>query len=253
MVNQMMCDASLRAKVQQTVPCSQAASRQRGGHAGRDTPGMCLRLVTQLEWNNMPVRDPPQPHMDDQTALYLRLAFTEADSGIRESLLDTLGMTKDLSADAQQMLFVPDLVDTYGHLTPKGIFLTSLDCEPENGCLLWTAHELRVLSEAIAIFAVMSRASAFCVHRIQKDATASRRGPTYYSRCMEYLYVDSTVDQATRQRRRLKVWGKYNLSQRPFEVLCEYCSLIVDKCVKQPFSVLSKHVSQYGMLMDAIH
>ena len=26
MVNQMMCDASLRAKVQQTLPCSQAAS-----------------------------------------------------------------------------------------------------------------------------------------------------------------------------------------------------------------------------------
>ena len=33
MVNQMMCDTSLRAKVQQTVPCSQTASRQRGGWA----------------------------------------------------------------------------------------------------------------------------------------------------------------------------------------------------------------------------
>ena len=103
MVNHMMYDASLRAKVQQTVPCSQTASRQRGGRAGRDTPGMCLRLVTQL--------DPPQPHMDGQTAL-----------------LDTLGMTnKDLRAEAQQMLFVHDLVDTYGQLTPKGIFVASLD------------------------------------------------------------------------------------------------------------------------------
>ena len=52
MVNQMMYDATLRAKVQQTVPCSQAASQQRGGRAGRDSPGVCVRLVTQLEWNN---------------------------------------------------------------------------------------------------------------------------------------------------------------------------------------------------------
>ena len=42
MVNQMMYDATLRAKVQQTVPCSQAASMQRGGRAGRDSPGVCV-------------------------------------------------------------------------------------------------------------------------------------------------------------------------------------------------------------------
>ena len=39
MVSQMMYDATLRAKVQQTVPCSQAASQQRGGRAGRDSLG----------------------------------------------------------------------------------------------------------------------------------------------------------------------------------------------------------------------
>ena len=60
MVNQTMYDASLGAKVQQTVPCSQAASRQRGGCAGRDSPGMCLRLVTQLEWKDMP----PKIHLN---------------------------------------------------------------------------------------------------------------------------------------------------------------------------------------------
>ena len=30
-----------------------------------------------------------------------------------------------------------------------------------------------------------------------------------------------------------KVWGKYNLSQRQFEVLQEYRELVVDKCSKQ--------------------
>ena len=144
MVNQMMYDATLRAKVQQTIPSSQAASQQRGGRAGRDSPGMCVRLVTQVEWNNMPPRDPPQPHMDDQTSLYLRLASTEAVSSIREKLLDTIGMTKQLRAKAQQVLFLHDLVDTYGHLTTKGTFVSNLDCETEHGCLLWIAKEYNV-------------------------------------------------------------------------------------------------------------
>ena len=57
--------------------------------------------------------------MDDQTSLYLRLASTEAISSIRERLLDTIGMTKELRAEAQQILFLHDLVDTYGHLTER--------------------------------------------------------------------------------------------------------------------------------------
>ena len=35
--------------------------------------------------------------MDDQTSLYLRVASTEAVSSIREKLLDTIGMTKELT------------------------------------------------------------------------------------------------------------------------------------------------------------
>ena len=163
MVNQMMYDATLRAKVQQTVPCSQAASMQRGGRAGRDSPGVCVRLVTQVEWNNMPPRDPPQPHMDDQTSLYLRVASTEADSSIREQLLDTIGMTKQLRAEAQQTLFLHDLVDVYGHLTDKGNFVSNLDCETEHGCLLWIANEYHVLPEAIIIFYHPVKESYFCV------------------------------------------------------------------------------------------
>ena len=100
---------------------------------------MCVRLVTQVEWKNMPPRDPPQPHMDDQTSLYLRLGSTEADASIRERLLDTIGMTKEMRAEAQQVLFLHHLVDTCGHLTTKGTFASNLDCETEHGCLLWIA------------------------------------------------------------------------------------------------------------------
>ena len=83
--------------------------------------------------------------MDDQTSLYLRLVSTEADASVREMLLDTIGMTKEWRAEAQQVLFLHDLVDTYGHLTTKGTFVSNLDCETEYGCLLWMANEHKVL------------------------------------------------------------------------------------------------------------
>ena len=236
MVNQTMYDATLRAKVQQTVPCSQAASQQRGGRAGRDSPGICVRMVTQVEWNNLPPRDPPQPHMDDQTSLYLRLASTEAVSSIREKLLDTIGMTKQLRAEAQQVLFLHDLVDNYGHLTTKGTFVSNLDCETEHGCLLWIAKEYSVLPDAITIFTVLARNATFVSNEFKKlmphpdgdlhTILNAWNAATW----VQQLTKGMDTEPAT------KVWGKYNLSQRQFEVLQEYREFVVEKCSKQ-FSI----------------
>ena len=236
MVNQMMYDATLRAKVQQTVPCPQATSQQRGGRAGRDSPGLCERLVTQVEWNNLPPRDPPQPHIDDQTSLYLRLASTEAEVSIREKLLDTIGMTKELRAEAQQVLFIRGLVDTCGHLTTKGTFVSNLDCETEHGCLLWVANDYMVLPDAITIFTIPSRNPTFVSNEFKKllphpdgdlhtmlNAWNAATWPQQLTKGME-------TEPAT------KVWGKYNLSQRQFKVLQEYLESVVEKCAKQ-FSV----------------
>ena len=236
MVNQMMYDATLRAKVQQTNPCSQAASLQRGGRAGRDSPGVCVRLVTQLEWNNMPPRDAPQPHMDVQTSLYLRVASTEAVSSIREKLLDTIGMTKDLRAEAQQMLFLHDLVDVYGHLTDKGNFVSNLDCETEHGCLLWLAKEYSVLPDAITIFTILARNPTFVSNEFKKllphpDGDLHTMLNAWNAASwLQQLTLGMDTESATR------VWGKYNLSQRQFEVLREYRRFVSEKCSKQ-FSI----------------
>ena len=236
MVNQMMYDATLRAKVQQTVPCSQAASLQRRGRAGRDSPGVCVRLVTQLEWDNLPPRDPSQPHMDDQTSLYLRVASTEAVSSIREKLLDTIGMTKELWAEAQQMLFLHDLVDVYGHLTDKGNFVSNLDCETEHGCLLWLAKEYDVLPDAITIFTILARNPTFVSNEFKKllphpDGDLHTMLNAWNAASwLQQLTMGMDKEPATR------IWGEYNLSQRQFEVLKEYRGFVAEKCSRQ-FSI----------------
>ena len=181
----------------------------------------------------MPPRDPPQPHMDDQTSLYLRVASTEADSSIREQLLDTIGMTKQLRAEAQQTLFLHDLVDVYGHLTDKGNFVSNLDCETEHGCLLWIANEYHVLPEAIIIFTILSRNPTFVSNEFKKllphpDGDLHTMLNAWHAAAwLQHLTRGLDKEAAT------KVWGKYNLSQRQYEVLCEHRRFVAEKCSKQ--------------------
>ena len=171
--------------------------------------------------------------MDDQKSLYLRVASTEAVASIREKLLDTIGMTKELRAEAQQMLFLHDLVDVYGHLTDKGNFVSNLDCETEHGCLLWLAKEYNVLPDAITIFTILARNPTFVSSEFKKllphpDGDLHTMINAWNAALwLQQLTLGLENETATR------IWGKYNLSQRQFEVLREYRGFVAEKCSKQ--------------------
>ena len=61
------------SEVDATVPCPKTASKQRAGRAGRTTPGINIKLITQQEWDNLPDTEPPQPRLEDPIPIYLRL------------------------------------------------------------------------------------------------------------------------------------------------------------------------------------
>ena len=148
-------------------------------------------------------------------------------------LLDTIGMTKELRAEAQQVLFLHDLVDSYGHLTTKGTFVSNLDCETEYGCLLWMANEHKVLSEAITIFTILSRNPTFVSNEFKK-LLPHPDGDLH--NMLNAWNAAMWIQQFTRNwetEPATRVWGKYNLSQRQFEVLQEYREFVVERCSKQ--------------------
>ena len=95
LVNVIYHDPSTNVKVQATMPCSKAASEQRAGRTGRDKDGQCVRLVTQDQWNRMPLRDPIQPRLIDHTQLYLRLSLPDV-TDLREILLQKMFMIKPM-------------------------------------------------------------------------------------------------------------------------------------------------------------
>ena len=160
LVNVIYHDPSTNVKVQATMPCSKAASEQRVGRTGRDKDGRCIRLVTQDQWNRMPLRDPVQPRLIDHTQLYLRLSLPDV-KDLRETLLQKMSMTKTMRHRALQKLMLLGMCHQDGTITSLGKFAAELGCEPENAVLLWYANEFQVMEDALTIFAILERGPSF--------------------------------------------------------------------------------------------
>ena len=122
--------------------------------------GQCIRLVTQDQWNRMPIRDPIQPRLIDHTQLYLRLSLPDV-ADLRDTLLQKMSMTKPMKQRAMQKLMLLGMYKQDGTITALGKFAAELGCEPENAVLLWYANEFQVMEDALTIFAILARGPNF--------------------------------------------------------------------------------------------
>jgi ATP-dependent helicase HrpB len=121
-----------------TLPASQAAMTQRAGRAGREAPGLCLRLCSAAEFNAHQRYDEPELQRADLCNAYLqakaagfpdlgRLPWLQAPpAGHVEAAHDTL-----LSLGA---------LDAEGELTPKGRALARAPLHPRLGAVAWEAR-----------------------------------------------------------------------------------------------------------------
>ena len=168
LVNQVVFDPQTRTTIQATVPCARSASIQRGGRAGRNVPGICVRLVTPEEWDMLPEKEPPQPLIEDCTQVCLRL-LQHASPKVRIQILDELEIPDALRSQALEGLRMLGMAHVVGELTAMGKFAAELESsEVEHAAFLWHAHQQGVLPEAIIIFAVLSRGMGFVAPEIKE-------------------------------------------------------------------------------------
>ena len=232
LVNVIYHDPSTNVKVQATMPCSKAASEQRAGRTGRDKDGRCIRLVTQDQWNRMPLRDPIQPRLIDHTQLYLRLSHPDV-TDLREILLQKMSMTKPVRHRAMQKLTLLGMFNNDGTITSLGKFAADLGSEPENAVLLWYANEFQAMEDALTIFAILEGGPSFTT-REQRIKVPHPDGDMHslVNVWHYFQWLDQRTNALSKEEKE-KTWSKEHVSFRNYQTVSDFRKEVADRCKLQ--------------------
>jgi len=130
-----------------TRPVSRAAAEQRTGRAGRQAPGLCLRLMSSERFAQLPAADPPELEEADLSPLVLEAALWGSPPE-RLSWLDPPPAAALAAARAELAALgalndpTPATAGGTGSLTPHGRELAELGLHPRLGHLLLKAGTL---------------------------------------------------------------------------------------------------------------
>lgn len=112
---------------------SQAACVQRAGRAGREGPGMVMRLYSAFDFSLRRAAELPNVLTQDPTSLLLFRAALGA-SDVEPPLLEE--PSAEARAHAHRLLTLWELIDLNGTITARGKAVISLPVEPRLGVLL---------------------------------------------------------------------------------------------------------------------
>jgi ATP-dependent helicase HrpB len=141
-----------------TEGISRAEADQRAGRAGREGPGVCIRLWSPLEHNGrLPARPPEVCRVDlSEAVLQIRLLRFASPAAFPWFEPPEAGAL----AAADAFLAALGALDPAGTVTPLGRRLAELPLHPRLGRLLLEADRLGCLDEAALVAALLSEGAA---------------------------------------------------------------------------------------------
>lgn len=120
-----------------TLPASQASMTQRAGRAGREAPGVALRLCSAAEYGMRARFDTPELARADLSGAALQ--SLAAGFGALETLDWVEAPPPEHLASAARLLTDLGAVDASGKLTPKGLALAKAPLHPRLAAVAWEA------------------------------------------------------------------------------------------------------------------
>ncbi len=120
-----------------TLPASQASMTQRAGRAGREAPGVALRLCSAAEFGMRARFDAPELARADLSAAALQ--SLAAGFGALETLDWVEAPPPEHLTSAKRLLADLGAVEPSGRLTPKGMALAKAPLHPRLAAVAWEA------------------------------------------------------------------------------------------------------------------
>ncbi|KAF4966053.1 hypothetical protein FSARC_6253 [Fusarium sarcochroum] len=138
-----------------TAPISQASAHQRAGRAGRTRPGVCYRLYTKDDFNEIMLpTTPPAILLSDLSELILQIKAMGIDDVANFDFIDR--PDPEVFFRALEDLVAMDYLTDTGAITPKGQKASKLPVHPVWYNALEKAHELGCSDEMITIAAIQT-------------------------------------------------------------------------------------------------
>ena len=154
-----------------TVGASKAATDQRRGRAGRQAPGVCIRLWSESEQANRPMEEPPEILTSDLTSLALQVAAWGATEPSELPWLDPPPTVAYSAAVAT--LTSLGAFDEKGRLTDHGRAMNQLGAEPRLAHLMLRGAD----SEAQGLAGATATACALAASLADRDLLSGRERP----------------------------------------------------------------------------
>jgi ATP-dependent helicase HrpB len=137
-----------------TVRVSQAAADQRRGRAGRQGPGLCLRLWPEQEMRALKAHEEPEILVADLSPLVLELANWGVADRTALRFLDP--PPEAAFAQARDLLIELDALDDKGAVTQMGKLMARLPLHPRLAHMIVRAKDLAAGTLAADLAAVLS-------------------------------------------------------------------------------------------------
>jgi ATP-dependent helicase HrpB len=140
-----------------TEPISSDAAQQRSGRAGREAPGTCVRLWSNMQQESKPVFTPPEIMRIDLSEVLLTLSMLGYINAISFPWF-TMPQSSAIEA-AQELLKLLGAIDSQGELTENGKLMAHLPMHPRLSRLLLSAASLNALDLATFAAAILTERS----------------------------------------------------------------------------------------------
>jgi len=174
-----------------TVNAGRAATDQRRGRAGRQGPGVCVRLWSEADQQRRRPHDPPEMATDDLTSLALQLAAWGVSDHLELRWIDP--PPEAAMAAARGTLATLGAIDDARRITAHGTKMLRLGAEPRLAHLMIVGSEAGLGATACDLAAVLS----------DRDILRGRDRPADLRIRIEALHGDGpNVDRAARARAR---------------------------------------------------
>ena len=129
-----MYDGSVGLSSLKVVPVSKASAIQRAGRAGRTSEGLCYRLFTFADYDQLSTVTMPEITRTELSSAILQLKALGIDNFMKLKWL-TIPPSESM-AQSLRSLMVHSVIDDDGHLTPLGTKVAEIPLDVKASCMV---------------------------------------------------------------------------------------------------------------------